>query len=288
MFACFSKETALPPPGLLGLQMFVDPFRHGGASSDEGMKRQGSRKLDEHRSAHLKAKLVDLGDGNGFVFAASPFCHHATDGQVSCVFAGEIAQRPDCVDVVAANHNAYVTGEDGGVQDEATWLLNFYKVFLQTSTHGVASEALLALTKLEGQFAFVVYDNAARRVMAARDAAGSQNFFWGFSPDGSMMFSCDLNDLSGCEPSATAFPSGSLYISETSARAVQPGMNGWMIGHHVVPGELLSFVPRKSPSPSSFYRRVKEVPRVNSKGCLYGSVYRVASESNMADWGATF
>ncbi len=66
-----------------------------------------------------------------------------------------------------------------------------------------------AASNLElGAAAFVVYDNAARRVMAARDAAGSQNFFWGFSPDGSMMFSCDLNDLSGCEPSATAFPSG--------------------------------------------------------------------------------
>ena len=45
---------------------------------------------------------------------------------------------------------AYVTGADS--QDEATWLLNFYKVFLQSSTHGVAAEALVNLTKLEGRF----------------------------------------------------------------------------------------------------------------------------------------
>lgn len=285
MFACFSKETALPPTGLLGLVM--DPISRVGSDDGQGRpKRQGSQKLEEHRSSHLQAKLVDLGDGNGFAFSASPFCHHATDGRVSCVFAGKIAQRPESLfDAVAADHNAYLTGGDS--QDEATWLLNFYKLFLQSSMHGVASEALLNLTKLEGQFAFVVYDSASRRVMAARDSSGSQNFYWGFTADGSLMFSSDLNDLGDCEPSATAFPSGSLYISETSARAVQPGMNGWMIGHHVVPGELLSFVPRKAPLPNAPYRTVKAVPRVNSKGCLYGSVYRVASESNMAEWGAT-
>lgn len=47
-------------------------------------------------------------------------------------------------------HAAYMTGETS--QDEANWLLQFYKTFLQTSTHGVASEALQNLTKLEGQF----------------------------------------------------------------------------------------------------------------------------------------
>ena len=56
--------------------------------------------------------------------------------------------------------------------------------------------------------AFVVYDSGHKRVMAARDSTGSQNFFWGFTTDGSLMFSCDLNDLGDCEPSATAFPSG--------------------------------------------------------------------------------
>lgn len=277
----------MPPTGLLGLGS--DLFSHVGGPDDEGIKRQGSRKLEEHCNAHLQAELVDLGDGNGFTFNASPFCHHATDGRVSCVFAGEIAQRPDTVgDRVAANHNAYVTGEDSKeLQDEATWLLNFYKVFLQSSTHGVASEALLNLTKLDGQFAFIVYDHGARRVMAARDSSGTQSFYWGFTMDGSLMFSSVLDDLVDCEPTATAFPSGSLFISETSSMACQPGMNGWTIGHHVVPGELLSFVPRKAPSPTSPYRVVKAVPRVNSKGCLYGSVYRVASESNVADWGAS-
>jgi hypothetical protein len=285
MFACFSKEVALPPTGLLG-GLVADLYGYGGTPDNDGIKRQGSTKLEDHRSSHLQAKLVDLGEGNGFAFHASPFCHHATDGRVSCVFSGEIAQRPDTpFDGVAANHNAYMTGETS--QDEANWLLQFYKTFLQTSTHGVASEALQNLTKLEGQFAFVVYDHGSRRVMAARDSSGLQTFYWGFTADGSLMFSCDLDDLMDCEPSATAFPSGSLYISETSARAMQPGMYGWTIGHHVVPGELLSFVPKKTPSTTCPYRVVKEVPRVNSKGCLYGSVYRVASESNVADWGAS-
>lgn len=283
MFACFSKETALPPTGLLGF--IIDPPSFADFPSDDGIKRQGSRKLEEHRTSHLQAKLIDLGDGNGFALDASPYCHHATDGQVSCVFAGQVAQWP--VDAIAHNHNAYVTGEESGVQDEASWLLNFYKVFLQSSTPGVATEALLNLTKFEGQFAFVIYDASTKRVMAARDTLGAQNFYWGFTEDGSLMFSSHLDDLLECNPSATAFPSGSLYISETEAKAFQPGACGWMIDNHVVPGDLMSFVPRKTPSPSSPYRVVKEVPRVNSKGCLCGAVYRVASESNVVDWGAS-
>ena len=70
------------------------------------VQRQSSKKLEEHHSKHRQAKLVDLGDGNGFAFSATPFCHHATDGRVSCMFAGEIAQRPESIfDAVAANHD---------------------------------------------------------------------------------------------------------------------------------------------------------------------------------------
>ena len=38
---------------------------------------------------------------------------------------------------------------------------------------------------------------------------------------------------------------------------MQPGAYGWMIDNHVVPGEVLSFVPRTVPAPLSPFRGVK-------------------------------
>lgn len=46
-------------------------------------------------------------------------------------------------------------------------------------------------------------------------------------------------------------------MSETKAKAIQPGEFGWTIDNHVVPGDLGSFVPRTVPAPLSEFRGVK-------------------------------
>ena len=56
--------------------------------------------------------------------------------------------------------------------------------------------------------AFVIYDGDSNRVLAARDAAGSQAMHWGVTHDGRFMFGSDVDDLAGCNPTATAFPAG--------------------------------------------------------------------------------
>jgi asparagine synthetase B (glutamine-hydrolysing) len=56
--------------------------------------------------------------------------------------------------------------------------------------------------------AFVIYDGEQKRVLAARDASGAQGMHWGVTDDGRFMFGSDVDDLAGCNPTATAFPAG--------------------------------------------------------------------------------
>ena len=54
--------------------------------------------------------------------------------------------------------------------------------------------------------------------------------------------SSHVEDLADCDPSATPFPAGALFASETSMRAENPGPAGWVIPGDAAPGRLLSFV----------------------------------------------
>ena len=49
-----------------------------------------------------------------------------------------------------------------------------------------------------------------------------------------------------CDPSATPFPAGALFASETTLRAENPGPAGWIIPGESHPGRLLSFVETKA------------------------------------------
>lgn len=48
----------------------------------------------------------------------------------------------------------------------------------------------------------------------------------GLTPDQRFMLGSRLGDLEECRPSATAFPTGSLFTSTGSSRAVQSGPMG--------------------------------------------------------------
>ena len=58
----------------------------------------------------------------------------------------------------------------------------------------------------------MIYDGDQKRVLAARDAAGSQPLHWGVTDDGRFMFGSCADDLIDCNPTATPFPAGGFYL----------------------------------------------------------------------------
>lgn len=133
--------------------------------------------------------------------------------------------------------------------------------------------------------------------------------------DSRLVFGTDLNKLEGCVPSATPFPAGTLYASHDATLCHSPGApagaacrragaeaprilaacprpnqrpparphcppagtRGWVIkGEHPLPGDLLSFVRRSSPTATHHWRGVKAVPRMDAEGCVPRAAGRLA------------
>jgi hypothetical protein len=276
LFAIFDPNTARPPIGLELLhQHFLDHSR------DQEIREKCQRCVDmafDHYAPGTRHKHVEK--GCGFSYEVSPYCHFATRDGISALFAGEVGEWPG-VNIVESAHNAYVRGDEG--RDDALWLLDFYDTFSDMAVDDDLKEAALsALSKIEGQYAFVIFDSIARRVLAARDRQGSQPLYWGSTEDGRFMFGSSYDDLSECNPSATPFPAGSLYASERHLLAESPGDKGWVIpASEMWPGQLLSFMEGRLPGRK--WRDVKAIPRVTSKGYVCGAVYKVASELNLAN-----
>ena len=68
---------------------------------------------------------------------------------------------------------------------------------------------------LSGDFAMIIFDKLAGRVLAARDPRGTEPLFWGTSNFGeSLLFSNDRQVLEMNCADADAFPPGTLFSSE--------------------------------------------------------------------------
>ena len=158
-------------------------------------------------------------------------------------------------------------------------------------------------------FAIVAYDAETGSLLAARDAAGSAPLWWGTTPAGLLLIGADPADLAGCFPTATPFPAGALFSSRRGGGGVEPGAGGFVLvgdGGGTTPGRLASFVPRRAaaaaaagtptaatrlgvrgrpPTAPGGFRAIRTVPRVDDRGVLCGSVFRVASEGELAGLG---
>jgi hypothetical protein len=63
---------------------------------------------------------------------------------------------------------AFVRNEPPPEQNDAHWLLDFYTSFMSSSADDTTDKALECLAKVQGNFAFVIYDEVQKRVFAAR------------------------------------------------------------------------------------------------------------------------
>lgn len=222
-------------------------------------------------------KLIEL-ERNGFAIEACSYCQYKTKDGVHAVFCGEVSKWPD-FDCVESAHNNFMRGADGPDADEAQWLLEYYHSYKDYCTRDVTEGVLAALAKVEGVYAFVLYDEELQRVIVARDRTGAAPMYWGSTKDNRFMLGCALKDLEACSPSATPFPAGCLYASEGPNVAVHAGQGGWIMPGRPHHGNLFSFV--ESQLPGRKWRELKAIPRMTPEGTLCGAVYKVASEQNL-------
>ncbi|KAF8072401.1 histone H3 [Scenedesmus sp. PABB004] len=279
MLAVFDRETARPPELLESYKLAEQPHRRPGddeTHAEEVCKAKLAVAFEHSRPESRKMAL--LGHGNGFSFEASPFCSFAHRDGVHVVLAGEVSDWPG-ISAVAAAHDAFVRGEEPPEKNDAHWLLDFYSSFMSAHAEDTTDRALECLAKVKGSFAFVIYDEVQKRVFAARDAEGSQPLYWGATEEGQLLLGSHLNDMDGCDPTATLFPPGTLFASTKHTVAYSPGNRGWVISEGDWPGQLLSFLVD---SDGTHWRGVKAIPRITSKGQLFGAVYKVASTHALA------
>mmetsp|Transcript_6205 Transcript_6205/g.19193 ORF Transcript_6205/g.19193 Transcript_6205/m.19193 type:complete len:97 (-) Transcript_6205:868-1158(-) len=69
----------------------------------------------------------------------------------------------------------------------------------------------------------------------------------------------------------------SLRPHTQTPRPHSPAPQGWVIEGDDCPGELLSFMR----ADERHWRSVHAIPRITSKGCVTGAVYRVSSKPDM-------
>ncbi|CAN6452860.1 unnamed protein product [Victoria cruziana] len=68
---------------------------------------------------------------------------------------------------------------------------------------------------LSGDFAFVVFDNAASAVFVASDQSGKVPLYWGITADGYLAFADDSDLLRGsCGKSLASFPEGCFFSTK--------------------------------------------------------------------------
>ena len=68
--------------------------------------------------------------------------------------------------------------------------------------------------RLDAEFVCVLYDAEADKYFAARDPVGIRPMFYGYSPDGKIMFASEMKALSGLCRVVKPFPPGHVYDGE--------------------------------------------------------------------------
>lgn len=161
IFAYFSLNGENVPQTL---GQGVDFLRH------RGPDRQGAIEDSTFFLGHCRLKIIDLSDE-----ANQPFC--SDDGRYGLLFNGEIYNYREERRLLERQGHTFRTQSDTEV------LLRLYQV-----------DGLQCLKRLNGMFAFVIYDRKEKKVVAARDRFGIKPLYYAFSGR-SLCFASELGSL---------------------------------------------------------------------------------------------
>ncbi len=75
---------------------------------------------------------------------------------------------------------------------------------------------------LDAEFALVIYDSKSQSLVAARDPIGIRPLFFGFLPDGGIIFSSEARTLMGLCENISPFPPGCFYMNGEFTRFSDP------------------------------------------------------------------
>ena len=140
---------------------------------------------------HERLAIVDPAGG------AQPI--HSADGELALAVNGEIYNHRDLERRLARPY-AFQTGSD-------------CEVINALHRDGEAPETWLG--RLNGIFAFALWDAAAKRVLIARDHMGICPLYWGHDADGRLWVASEMKSLVRVCDDVAAFPPGHAYDSAT-------------------------------------------------------------------------
>lgn len=297
MFAAFDESSSVVAPEELGSYGSRLRTMHMGDAYDNRVRLVSARVLQLLRlhasedSVGTNREFLRFNLGSGLSWLDNhPGLSQASskDGDVVVLYKGEFRVPP--VHTAEAAHDAFVRGEDPALYQNpcnAQRMLDYYLwsdgFRMGKASVGTAPDHTFAVEKLRqlsGGFAFILFDRARRRLVAARDAAGEEELYWGVCSDGEeggvLCFSDAINTpaMEECMFSATQFPKGMVLVAQGSVAWRAPAGSKMAVGPSR-PGvsKLHSFTRPQNP--------VRAVPRINSSGALCGAVFRVDSAANL-------
>jgi asparagine synthase (glutamine-hydrolysing) len=162
---------------------------------------------------HERLAIVDPASG------AQPL--RSRDGELALAVNGEIYNHRE---LRAASAYEFTTGSDCEVINA------LYR------EHGADF-----LERLNGIFAFALWDARSRRYLIARDPLGVCPLYWGHDGQGRLCVASEMKSLVGVCADVAAFPPGHVYDSQgqLSRYYSKPWRDyGWTMGRHVDAGEL--------------------------------------------------
>ena len=140
----------LDPAGMSGpeaAQRMVEALRHRGPDGD-ALKRLGPLTL-----AHTRLAIIDVAGGD------QPL--DSEDGNVTAIVNGEIYNQLELRETLEARGHRFATHSDSEVV-----------------VHAYEEYGLDCVRRLNGIFAFALWDRGRRRLVAARDAFGVKPLYW--------------------------------------------------------------------------------------------------------------
>ena len=152
---------------------------------------------------HERLAIVDPTGG------AQPI--RSQDGELVLAVNGEIYNHRE-LERRLANPYRFTTGSD-------------CEVLNALHRDGEAPEAWLP--RLNGMFAFALWDREARRVVVARDHMGICPLYWGHDVDGRLWIASEMKAIARMCPDVDVFPPGHVYDSARGGGPVQWYRRAW-------------------------------------------------------------